>query len=290
MKAELEETRGCVCLIEAGVRMLHEAGVESARLDAELLLAATAGVARIELLSGVAAIAEPVRARFMQLIARRAAREPLAYILGHREFYSLELEVAPGVLIPRPETEILIEASLEDLSRRLHPTVLDVGTGSGATALAIAAGAPGARVVATDVSMDALAVARRNVEHLGMDHRVELRHADCFAVMDGGEPLGRFDLIVSNPPYIRDGEIDGLQAEVSRYEPRIALAGGADGLRFYRALARGAQDHLAPGGKLLVEVGAGQAADVTAIFRSSGLSQIITRNDLAGIPRVVCAS
>ena len=289
---ELEEARETRVrpLIEAAEQMLRHAGVESPRLDAELLLAAAAGVARIELLSRVVAVDETARARFAQLVARRAAREPLAYILGRKEFYSLELEVGPGVLIPRPETEILVEVSLEELGRRRDPRVLDVGTGSGAIALAIAAGLPSARVVATDVSAGALAVARRNLERLGMAERIEIRLADCFAVMDGGKPLGLFDLIVCNPPYVRDGEIEGLQAEVSRYEPRITLAGGSDGLDFYRLLARGARQHLAAGGKIAVEVGAGQAADVAAIFRASGLSEITMRNDLSGISRVVCAS
>ena len=277
-------------LLEAGAQVLSRAGVEGARLDVELLLAAAAGVARVELLSGMDALGESVRARFAQSLARRAGREPLAYILGRKEFYSFELEVGPGVLIPRPETELLVEVSLEEARRRRHPAVLDLGTGSGAIALAIAVGVPAVRVVATDVSADALGVARRNIQGLKMGERVEIRHADCFAVLDGGEPLGCFDLIVSNPPYIRDGEIDGLQAEVSRYEPRIALAGGADGLKFYRALACGAKRHLAAGGKLVVEVGAGQAAEVAAIFRSANLLEIIIRNDLSGIPRVICAS
>jgi release factor glutamine methyltransferase len=292
LKVQLEEARKTRVrlLIEAAEQMLRQAGVDSARLDAELLLAAAAGVGRVELLSRIVTVGESGRARFAKLIARRAAREPLAYILRRREFYSLELEVGPAVLIPRPETEILVEVSLEELSRRRDPGVLDIGTGSGAIALAIAAGVPSARVVATDVSANALAVACRNVERLGMGQRVEIRPADCFAVMDGGEPLGRFALIVSNPPYIRDGEIDGLQAEVSRYEPRIALAGGSDGLKFYQALASGAQKHLAAGGKLAVEVGTGQAAEVAAIFRSCGLSEITMRKDLCGISRVVCAS
>jgi release factor glutamine methyltransferase len=290
LKVELEEASETRVrpLIEAAEQILRQAGVESPRLDAELLLAAAAGVTRIELLSRIVAVDETARDRFAQLVARRAAREPLAYILGRKEFYSLELEVGPGVLIPRPETEILVEVSLEELGRRGDPRVLDVGTGSGAIALAIAVGAPDAHVVATDVSASALAVARRNVERLGMAGRVEIRLADCF--MDGGEPLGRFDLIVSNPPYVRDGEIEGLQAEVSRYEPRVALAGGTDGLDFYRLLSRAARQHLTEGGKIAVEIGAGQAADVAAIFRSSGFSEIIMRKDLCGIPRVVSTS
>jgi release factor glutamine methyltransferase len=277
-------------LLEAGGNELRQAGVESWHLDAELLLAAAAGIARTVLLAGIVPADEPVAERFARLIARRAAREPLAYIVGHKEFRSLELEVGPAVLVPRPETETLVEVALEIMAGRGGARMLDLGTGSGAIALAIAAEARSARVVATDVSIDALAVARRNAVRLGLEGRVELREADCFVVKDGGEPLGRFDLIVANPPYIRDEEIDVLQAEVSRYEPRVALAGGIDGMDFYRTIARGAQSHLHPGGRVAVEVGAGQAAEVTAIFQTAGLSEVTTRSDLAGIARVVCSS
>lgn len=280
-----------VCsLLEAAEQVLRKAGVESPRLDAELLLAAAAGAARTELLAGMVAADESVRGCYAGLVQRRAAREPIAYILGRKEFHSIELEVGPAVLIPRPETEILVEVSLELLTGCREARVLDLGTGSGAIAIALAAGAPDTLVVAIDVSTDALAVACRNVWRLGMGGRVELRHADCFAVMDGGPPLGRFDLIASNPPYIRDAEISSLQAEASRHEPRIALAGGADGMDFYRMLARDARGHLAPGGKVVAEVGAGQAGLVEAIFRSAGFSEVSVRNDLAGIPRVVCVS
>jgi len=274
-------------MLQAGEQALRKAGVASPRLDAELLLAAAAGMTRAELLAG--GNPDPQATRFARLIERRAAREPIAYILRRKEFYSIDLEVGPAVLIPRPETETLVEVALEVLRESGGTLVIDVGTGSGAIGLAIAAKEPRAQVVATDLSADALAVARRNAERLGMAGRVETRHADFFSVLDGGSPLRRFDLIVSNPPYIADSEISGLQPEVSRYEPRVALAGGPDGMDFYRVMAREAPAHLAVRGHLVVETGAGQAAAVAAIFRAAGFAAVSTRNDLAGIPRVVCA-
>jgi release factor glutamine methyltransferase len=279
-------------LLEAGEQALRKAGVASWRLDAELLLAAAAGMTRAELLAGGNRwdlLASAKAARFARLVERRAAREPIAYILGRKEFHSLDLEVGPAVLIPRPETETLVEVALEILRESGGTLVIDVGTGSGAIGLAIAAEAPRAHIVATDLSVDALAVARRNAERLGMAGRIETRHADFFSLLDGGSPLRRFDLIVSNPPYIADTEIPGLQPEVSRYEPRVALAGGPDGMGFYRVMAREAPAHLAARGHLMVETGAGQAGAVATIFRAAGFAAVLTRNDLAGIPRVVCA-
>jgi release factor glutamine methyltransferase len=290
LKTEADAIDALRALLGASERMLIEAGVESARLDATLLLGAAAGVSRTEVLAGMVTLDDPVRRRFEVLINRRAAREPIAYILGHKEFNSLELEVGPGVLIPRPETEILVEAALEILRRMGAAKVLDLGTGSGAIAVAIATHAPAARIVASDLSIEALEMARRNVRRFGLGQQIEIRRADCFASMDSGGELGGFDLIVSNPPYVPDGEIGGLQPEVSRYEPRSALAGGPDGLDFYRMLARQSRRHLRERGRVAVEVGAGQAAEVEAIVRAGGFSEAMMRRDLAGIPRVVCVS
>jgi release factor glutamine methyltransferase len=275
-------------LLGASEQVLVEAGVESAPLDASLLLGAAAGVSRAEVTAGMVTLDDPARRRFEASIKRRAAREPLAYIIGQKEFNSLELEVGPGVLIPRPETEILVEAALEILMPMGAARVLDLGTGSGAIAIAIATHASASRVVATDVSNEALEMARRNIRRFDLERQVEIRRADCFKTLDGGEELGSFDLIVSNPPYVPDGEISGLQPEVSRYEPRSALAGGPDGLNFYRMLALQSRSHLRERGRVAVEVGAGQAADVAAIFRAHGFSEATMRCDLAGMPRVVC--
>jgi release factor glutamine methyltransferase len=274
-------------LLNDAVATLQQAGVESARLDAELMLARAAGVSRIQVITGDVVLGDAARGAYAALVDRRAAREPLAYILGVKEFYSLELAVTPAVLIPRPETEIAVAAALDFLATRPTARVLDLGTGSGAIALAIAANAPQAMIVATDISDAALAVARQNAERLGLMKRITFRNADCFEVRDGGAPLGRFDLIVSNPPYIVDQEIIGLQPEIVRWEPRLALAGGLDGLDFYRRIADGLPGYLAAEGRLTVELGDGQADAVTRILRAAGFGTIDRLRDPSGIVRVL---
>ncbi len=276
-------------LLQNAIARLSAAGVESARLDAELLLAHAAGVTRETLLAKSVAYGDALSQRYATLINLRLSRKPLAYILGHREFYSLEFQVSPEVLIPRPESETVVAASLEALSMRFARTVLDLGTGSGAIGLAIAANSPHVRVMATDISAPSLEVAKSNASLLGVAARVDFRLADCFSVLDGGGPLGRYDQIVANPPYIRDGEINSLAPEVRDFEPRLALAGGSDGLNFYRRIAAEAELHLLPGGSVIVEVGQGQAADAATIFRSRAFNDIAIVNDLAGIQRVVVA-
>jgi len=267
---------------------LAGAGVENPRLDAELLMAEAAGVSRAALLANLATADDCAEKRYAELIRRRAAREPIAYILGRREFYSIEFEVGPAVLIPRPETETIVEAAIEFIASRQDCRVLDLGTGSGAIALAIAANAPAARVVATDFSVAALEVASRNARRLGLGARIELRRADCFDAI-GGPSLGRFDLIVSNPPYIREADLVVLQPEIRCYEPRIALAGGADGLDFHRRITRDAKGYLVPGGVLMVETGAGQAPAAAALFRIAGLAKVRMLNDLGGNPRAIAS-
>lgn len=276
-------------LLSEGAVALANAGVDNPRLDAELLMAHAAHVTRAAMLAGLVAPDGALCERYGALIRRRAAREPLAYIVGRREFYSLDLEVTPAVLIPRPETETIVAAALEFLARRGAARVLDLCTGSGAIALAIAANAPHVTVVATDLSAGALEVAQRNCIRLGLTSRVTLRRADCFSVLDSGPPLGRFDLIVSNPPYIPDAQIAGLQDEVSRYEPRVALAGGPDGLDFYRRIANGLDAYLAPGGGVIVEIGASQAAAVMNLFAAAGRGRVTMLKDLAGNPRAIAS-
>jgi release factor glutamine methyltransferase len=276
--------------IDTGARRLAASGVESAWLDAELLMAAAAGVTRAEILSGGAVLSSETLARFDAMLARRTKREPLAYIVGHKEFYSLDFEVSPAVLIPRPETELAVATALEAIERVRDPRVLDIGTGSGAIAIAIAANAPAVRVTATDISPRALALAARNAVRHRVADRVSFRRADCFEVLDAEPPLGRFDLIVSNPPYIDDAALAGLEPEVRGYEPRVALAAGSDSLNFFRRIASGARAHFSSnGGELIVEVGAGQAAAVAQIFERAGLRVVSVLDDLAGLPRVVRA-
>jgi len=273
-------------LIADAASELASAGIENPRLDAETMLAAACHRSRTAVICGLANVDGPARERYVAMIARRMQREPLAYILGHKEFYSLEFEVTPSVLIPRPETETVVDAALQFLRERATQRVCDIGTGSGAIALSIAANAPAAQVTATDISAEALAIARRNAVRFGFVSRVRFRLADCFEAMDGMGPLGRFDLIVSNPPYIPEDHIAGLAPEISRYEPRAALAAGHDGLELYRRLALALTDHLENGGCTIVEIGASQLKAVNEIMRSAGGVEIKVVPDFAGLPRV----
>jgi release factor glutamine methyltransferase len=285
-------TAGCdaVTAVARACARLARAGVESARLDAELLMAVAAGVSRARLIAGGVEIDQAGADRFEWMVARRQAREPLAYIVGHREFFSLDFAVGPGVLIPRPETETVVEAALELLRGRPAATVLDIGTGSGAIAIAIAKNAPKAQIVALDISNVALEVAADNARRHRCAGRVAFLRGDCFAALeDGVPPLDPFDLIVSNPPYIAETEFAAMTPEVCDFEPRVALAGGRDGLNFYRGIAAGLARWLAQDGEVILEVGAGQADAVEAMMRSAGCAVSARKRDLAGIDRVVRA-
>jgi release factor glutamine methyltransferase len=275
--------------IDQAARRLADAGVESSRLDAELLLAAAAGVSREAAVTGSIELSPALLNKFESMIARRERREPIAYILGHKEFYSLDFEVTPAVLIPRPETEFVVSAALECIAGKANARVLDIGTGSGAIAIAIAVNAPNVRVVGVDISAEALEVASRNVRRHRVEDRVILRRADCFNMLDGGAALGLFDAIVSNPPYLDDAEIAALEPDVRRYEPRVALGGGVGGLRVLRRIASGASAHLEAGGELIMEMGTGHAGDVVGIIERAGLRVVDVINDLAGHQRVARA-
>jgi len=223
-------------------------------------------------------------ARFDPLIARRAAREPYAYIVGHQEFWGLEIDVTPAVLIPRPETELIVEIAAEILAADSTALVADVGTGSGCLAVAIARERPNVRLVATDLSISALDMARGNAEKCGVAHRIEFHQTDLL-----DDVREAFDIVVSNPPYVRDGDRDGIQPEV-RFEPAGALYAGPDGLDVIRRLVPRAADRLKPGGTLIFEFGFGQAEVVAAIIAAtSGLELPAIREDLQGIPRVAVA-
>jgi release factor glutamine methyltransferase len=255
--------------------------IDAPRLTAELLLADTLGLDRVGLYVN---FERPLQAdelaAFRARVKRRAAREPLAYILGHAEFWSLPLKVTPAVLIPRPDTELLVEAALPRLGAGSH--ILDIGTGSGALAIALAHECPQCRVTAIDVSPAALAVALENARMNRVAERIDLVQQDLARL-----PAGPFDLIVANPPYIPSGELATLMPEVRDFEPSLALDGGPDGLAAYRAIAAQAGTALAVGGWLLAEVGAGQAAAVQALFAAAGLTDTFVSRDLAGIERVV---
>ena len=277
--------------INKAARRLAACGIESARLDAQLLMAAAAGVTREAAVAGSIELSHETLKNFETMIARREKREPVAYLLGRKEFYSLDFEVSRAVLIPRPESEIVVAAALKLIAGAPDARVLDIGTGSGAIAIAIAVNAPRVRVTAVDISADAIAVASRNAEHHRVEDRVTIRRADCFEILDGGPALGSFELIVSNPPYLDDAEIAALEPEVRVFEPRVAISAGAGGLDILRAIAAGAPRHLASDGELILEVAAGDAtkAAVAKLVEEAGLRVVTVINDLAGHPRVVRA-
>ena len=262
-------------------------GIDTPRLDAEVLLAYALECDRLSLyLEYEKPVEEPERAQFRELVQRRAdERIPVALLTGTREFWSLSFEVTPDVLVPRPETETLVTAALERLpDAEAELRVLDVGTGSGAVALALASERPKARVVATDISAAALAVAGRNAERLGLADRVVFAEGDLF------EPLAgeRFDLVISNPPYIGRGEAESLAPEL-RHEPESALYAGADGLEVLRRLVAEASDHLEAGGVLALEIDPRQAPALLQLCTDAGLRDVRVHRDLAGRERAVSA-
>lgn len=265
-------------LIDAAAAQLAEAGVEEPRREAELLLAAAAGVSRSELIAGTVE-ADPAHVeRFRDWTSRRAAREPFAYITGSKGFRRIELGVDERVLIPRPETELLVAVAKVD-----RPCgILDVATGSGAVALALADELPDATIAAVDISEQALDVARANAERLGA--KVEFIESDLLEAVDG-----IYDAITANLPYIESGELAGLQPEISEYEPMLALDGGDDGLDLVRRLAKQAAAHLKPGGLLALEIGSGQGAATAKILADAGFTDVELHQDLAGLDRVVSA-
>jgi release factor glutamine methyltransferase len=262
-------------------RELAAAGVPSPRVDAEILVAETLGVARSELYSSRLPVRGPDLERLRPLVQRRIAREPLAYVLGEWGFRRLLLRVDARALVPRPETEILVERCLDFLQGLAEPRVLDVGVGSGAIALATVDEHPGARVVGVDRSAAALALARENVERLSAGARVRLVEAD---LLGGAE--GPFDLVVSNPPYVTPEEYETLQPEIRLYEPAEALVGVGVG----STIAAQARALLRPRGLLALECGDGQAPDLAADLADLGYADVDTTPDLAGRPRVVAAT
>ena len=249
--------------------------------EAALLLAHVLDRSRSWLYAhGEAPVPERDLARFEQLVARRAAGEPVAYLLGTRGFWRFDLAVTPDTLIPRPETELLVELALARIPEQAAARVADLGTGSGAIALAVAGERPQAQVVAVDLSLDALGVARGNAATLGIGN-VEFRSGDWLAPLSGE----RFDLIASNPPYIAEGDVHLAQGDL-RFEPRGALASGTDGLDAIRTIAAAAPAHLHDGGWLLVEHGWEQGAAVRALFAGAGFVDVATERDLEQRDRV----
>ncbi len=285
MSRALSEATALSLLME-GTAALAAAGIPTARKDTEWLLASVLGVECFDLyMERSREVAPAAAARFRAWVDRRTAHEPLQYILGFEDFHGLRLMVTPEVLIPRPETEGLVEWAIQILKDRPEAAVADLGAGSGAIACAIAAGLPAVEVLAIERSLGALAVAFGNVRRLGLADRVHLLAGDLF------EPLGAvragLDLVVANPPYLPTAILGSLPPEVSMYEPRLALDGGPDGMAVIRRIIAGAPATLRPGGWLLMEIGEEQAGPLASLMAAEGFSGIQARRDLQGIERYI---
>ncbi|MBI3994390.1 MAG: peptide chain release factor N(5)-glutamine methyltransferase [Nitrospirae bacterium] len=290
-----ETTQDIQALLRAASRSLTRAGIPDSRREVETMLAHVMGLTRLDLYRADALVLDSDQQTvFNGLIRRRADREPLQYILGAQEFWGLEFRVTPETLIPRPETELLIEAVLEHFGKPETPiTLADLCTGTGCLAVAFATLYPTARLFATDLSSAALGVARFNASRHGVDGRIKFLEGDLM------EPLAKpngdgfkirphsVDLVLSNPPYIPTDELSTLQPEVRLHEPRLALDGGPDGLDYYRRILPRALDFLRPGGGLFLEVGIGQATPVSAMARQAGWRVDRIKKDLGNIDRVV---
>ncbi len=261
------------------------AGVANAERETLLLAEAAFGLARggLSLIEADEA-PEPSLARYEAMVERRLAGEPVARIIGRWEFYGLDFELGPDTLVPRPETELLVDIGLAFMKRTGGTRLLDLGTGTGAIAISLLVERPHASGVATDLSAGALAVARGNAARLGVLGRLELRQGSWFEAV---EPGTSYDLIVSNPPYIETTTIGTLQMEVREHDPLLALDGGPDGLDPYRVIAAGAGEFLRPGGMLAVEIGHEQGESVAALFGEAGFGEVAIRKDLSGLDRVV---
>jgi len=273
-------------LLEWTTGRFKERGIDSPRLEAEILLACALGIRRIDLYVRHDQIVDDAgRARFRDMVRRRQEGCPTAHIVGKKEFYSLDFAVSPATLIPRPDTELLVDEALRQAKPLTDPLIADIGTGTGCVAVALAHRLPKARIVAVDISPEALETARGNATRLGVADRVDFRLGDLLAPLAGLRP----DLIVSNPPYIPTNYIAGLDPGVRDHEPALALDGGPDGLRVIERLAEQALSLLAPGGRLLVEIGAGQEEGARGVLTRAGFTVESVRKDGGGHPRVVRA-
>jgi release factor glutamine methyltransferase len=266
--------------------VLRAGGVDEPRREAATLLAATAGRDRAYLIAHDDDLLPPgVLAVFRERASRRAVGEPLQYVTGRQEFYGLDFEVTPAVLIPRPETELLVEAALELLKGAPAPTLCDVGTGSGCIPVALLNERADAHAVAVDISPDALRVAARNAARHGVSSRLALVASDCLAALDPSAQT--FEMIVSNPPYVAEDDLPGLQREVRDHEPRVALTPGGDGLSVIRRLLADSPRFLKPRGHLLFEIGFNQHEAVRRLIDPRVWTTLDIHRDLQGIPRTV---
>ena len=266
---------------------LQAAGVDGPVIDARLLVEAAAGASRTDIIADPHRLLSDDQAATLEgFIARRERREPVSHILGRKGFWKIMLQVNANVLTPRPDTETVVELVLRDLPEGKPFSILDLGVGSGAILLAILAERPAGKGLGIDVSDEALAVARENAANLGLAGKVALLRGDWTRGLGDAS----FDVVVSNPPYIRSAEIEGLAPEVRDHEPRLALDGGADGLDAYRELAPEILRVLKPGGRFAVEIGFDQAAEVEALFKAAGAQGLATHKDLANRDRVVAGA
>ena len=285
MSGPADDRTTLVDVLRRTERYFREKGVPSPRLEAELILGAALNTTRLNLyLQHDRPLSSAELVKLREMVGRRGKREPLAWILGTQGFHAIDLLVGPGVLVPRPDTETLVDAALSWLPTHERVHIADVGCGSGAIGLAIATARPETRIYAIDIAEAPLTYVRANIAALGLSDRVGALRGDLLGAVPAHRPV---DWVVSNPPYIPSAEISELEPEVSRHEPRLALDGGPDGLTFYRRLAPMARDRGAKG--ILLEVGFGQAGKVAEILHRAGWTGVQTWNDLAGIPRVVGA-
>jgi len=264
---------------------LKKAGIQSPAISADLLLGLVLGFDRIGILSHPEhQVQEELWGRFKALVSRHTKGEPLHYLTGEREFYGLAFRVTPAVLIPRPETEVLVEKAIEIMKSLALPRTLfvDVGTGSGCIAVSIASQIPSSMGWATDISAAALNIARENAVRHRVADRIQFIRTD---LLDCFTPVPHFDFILSNPPYVPLEECDNLPSGVKDYEPHTALFGGQSGMEFYQRLVPEASSRLKPGGYLLIESGVGQAMEIGKLIKQKGLSLRMTLKDLQGIPR-----
>lgn len=274
-------------VLEWTIGHLKKHGSDSPRLDAEVLLAHARGCSRIQLYTAYdEVLSEPIRQKMRDLVKRRTNAEPVAYLVGMKEFYSLQFEVNQHVLVPRPETELLVMEGLRLLKPIPTPKVLELGVGSGCISAALAVNHKGAQIVGVEIDPETLAVAQRNLERHKVADRVELRRGDLFTPLAAGE---QFDVLISNPPYVPTGEISQLDATVRQHEPHGALDGGHDGLDIIRKIAQGAQMVIRPGGWILLEFSPEQAEKVRQILAEQGFEGITILNDLGQVARVAAA-
>lgn len=278
-------------LLESATTFLQNQGIENPRINAEQLLAHVLGLSRAELYLNVTQPLDPERHQgFQKLLHRRTGHEPLQYILGETEFMSLPFKVGPGVLIPRPETEILVEETLKLCREEPHlesRAILEIGTGSGCIAVSLASYLKQARVTAIDISQTALKYARQNAELNGVSDKISYANLDIICTLTSIDLPMPFDILVANPPYVSTDDFDNLPLEIKNHEPKEALLAGQDGLRFYDQIARRLHLLLRPGGCVALEVGYSQAPPVAEKLIDAGCAVVEIREDLTGIPRVV---